>query len=99
MGAMRRRRPSRPPAPAGIRLLRQEKVDLLAGTFSSTDRNAAGPVVKAADNRARARSKFSIRATGSVSSTPISRPVTRLPMWVTNRRYIPQSKFVSFGGG
>ena len=31
------------------RLLRQEKVDLLAGTFSSADRNAAGPVVKAAD--------------------------------------------------
>jgi len=31
------------------RLIRQEKVDLLAGTFSSADRNAAGPVVKAAD--------------------------------------------------
>lgn len=31
------------------RLLRQDKVDLLAGTFSSADRNAAGPIVKAAD--------------------------------------------------
>ena len=31
------------------RLLRQESVDLLAGTFSSADRNAAGPIVKAAD--------------------------------------------------
>ena len=31
------------------RLLRQERVDLLAGTFSSADRNAAGPIVKAAD--------------------------------------------------
>ncbi len=31
------------------RLIRQEKVDLLAGTFSSADRNAAGPIVKAAD--------------------------------------------------
>ncbi|SVC95227.1 uncharacterized protein METZ01_LOCUS348081, partial [marine metagenome] len=31
------------------RLLRQERVDLLAGTFSSADRNAAGPIVKAAN--------------------------------------------------
>lgn len=31
------------------RLIRQERVDLLAGTFSSAERNAAGPVVKAAD--------------------------------------------------
>jgi urea transport system substrate-binding protein len=31
------------------RLIRQEKVDLLAGTFSSAERNAAGPVVKAAN--------------------------------------------------
>lgn len=31
------------------RLIRQEKVDLLAGTFSSAERNAAGPVVKGAD--------------------------------------------------
>jgi len=31
------------------RLIRQEKVDFLAGTFSSAERNAAGPVVKSAD--------------------------------------------------
>lgn len=31
------------------RLIRQERVDFLAGTFSSAERNAAGPVVKAAD--------------------------------------------------
>ena len=31
------------------RLIRQERVDLLAGTFSSADRNAAGPVVTQAD--------------------------------------------------
>ncbi len=31
------------------RLIRQERVDLLAGTFSSAERNAAGPVVKSAD--------------------------------------------------
>lgn len=31
------------------RLIRREKVDFLAGTFSSAERNAAGPVVKAAD--------------------------------------------------
>ncbi|MFN8683822.1 substrate-binding protein [Paracoccus sp. P2] len=31
------------------RLVRQERVDLLAGTFSSADRNAAGPLVEAAD--------------------------------------------------
>ena len=31
------------------RLIRQERVDLLAGTFSSADRNAAGPIVKQAD--------------------------------------------------
>ena len=31
------------------RLIRQERVDLLAGTFSSADRNAAGPIVKAAN--------------------------------------------------
>jgi len=31
------------------RLIRQERVDLLAGTFSSAERNAAGPVVKGAD--------------------------------------------------
>ena len=31
------------------RLIRQEKVDFLAGTFSSAERNAAGPVVEAAD--------------------------------------------------
>jgi urea transport system substrate-binding protein len=31
------------------RLVRQERVDLLAGTFSSADRNAAGPLVQAAD--------------------------------------------------
>lgn len=31
------------------RLIRQEKVDFLAGTFSSAERNAAGPVVQAAD--------------------------------------------------
>ena len=29
------------------RLIRQERVDFLAGTFSSAERNAAGPVVKA----------------------------------------------------
>jgi len=31
------------------RLIRQERVDFLAGTFSSAERNAAGPVVAAAD--------------------------------------------------
>ena len=31
------------------RLIRQERVDFLAGTFSSAERNAAGPVVKAAN--------------------------------------------------
>ncbi|MBB3064646.1 substrate-binding protein [Limibacillus halophilus] len=31
------------------RLIRQERVDFLAGTFSSAERNAAGPVVKGAD--------------------------------------------------
>jgi len=31
------------------RLIRQEKVDFLAGTFSSAERNAAGPVVEAAN--------------------------------------------------
>lgn len=31
------------------RLIRQEKVDFLAGTFSSAERNAAGPVVKSAN--------------------------------------------------
>ncbi|WP_424630967.1 ABC transporter substrate-binding protein [Bradyrhizobium sp. SYSU BS000235] len=31
------------------RLIRQERVDFLAGTFSSAERNAAGPVVKSAD--------------------------------------------------
>lgn len=31
------------------RLIRQEKVDFLAGTFSSAERNAAGPVVQSAD--------------------------------------------------
>ena len=31
------------------RLVRQERVDLLAGTFSSADRNAAGPIVEASD--------------------------------------------------
>ena len=31
------------------RLIRQEQVDFLAGTFSSAERNAAGPVVRAAD--------------------------------------------------
>ncbi len=31
------------------RLIRNEKVDFLAGTFSSAERNAAGPVVKALD--------------------------------------------------
>lgn len=31
------------------RLIRQEGVDFLAGTFSSAERNAAGPVVRAAD--------------------------------------------------
>lgn len=31
------------------RLIRQEGVDLLAGTFSSAERNAAGPVVRSAD--------------------------------------------------
>lgn len=31
------------------RLIRQEQVDFLAGTFSSAERNAAGPVVTAAD--------------------------------------------------
>ncbi|MFO1349697.1 MAG: substrate-binding protein [Gammaproteobacteria bacterium] len=31
----------------GNRLIRQEKVDFLAGTFSSAERNAAGPVVTA----------------------------------------------------
>jgi len=31
------------------RLIRQEKVDFLAGTFSSAERNAAGPVVTAAN--------------------------------------------------
>ncbi len=31
------------------RLIRQERVDFLAGTFSSAERNAAGPVVKTAD--------------------------------------------------
>jgi urea transport system substrate-binding protein len=31
------------------RRIRQERVDFLAGTFSSAERNAAGPVVKAAD--------------------------------------------------
>ncbi|HWP46867.1 MAG TPA: substrate-binding protein [Candidatus Limnocylindrales bacterium] len=31
------------------RLIRQEKVDFLAGTFSSAERNAAGPVVKASN--------------------------------------------------
>jgi urea transport system substrate-binding protein len=31
------------------RLIREEKVDLLAGTFSSAERNAAGPVVNAAE--------------------------------------------------
>jgi len=31
------------------RLIRQEGVDFLAGTFSSAERNAAGPVVKSAD--------------------------------------------------
>lgn len=31
------------------RLIRQEKVDFLAGTFSSAERNAAGQVVKASD--------------------------------------------------
>jgi urea transport system substrate-binding protein len=31
------------------RLIRQERVDFLAGTFSSAERNAAGPVVKSAN--------------------------------------------------
>src|SRR5918998_2970930 len=31
------------------RLVRQERVDFLAGTFSSAERNAAGPVVTSAD--------------------------------------------------
>lgn len=31
------------------RLIRRERVDFLAGTFSSAERNAAGPVIKAAD--------------------------------------------------
>ncbi|MCC2665981.1 MAG: hypothetical protein K0S35_3903, partial [Geminicoccaceae bacterium] len=31
------------------RLIRQERVDFLAGTFSSAERNAAGPVVTSAD--------------------------------------------------
>ena len=31
------------------RLIRQERVDFLAGTFSSAERNAAGPVVSSAD--------------------------------------------------
>lgn len=31
------------------RLIRRERVDFLAGTFSSAERNAAGPVVKGAD--------------------------------------------------
>ncbi|MDH3609205.1 MAG: transporter substrate-binding protein, partial [Gammaproteobacteria bacterium] len=31
------------------RLIRQEKVDFLAGTFSSAERNAAGPVVQSAN--------------------------------------------------
>jgi urea transport system substrate-binding protein len=31
------------------RLIRQEQVDFLAGTFSSAERNAAGPVITAAD--------------------------------------------------
>ena len=31
------------------RLIRQERVDFLAGTFSSAERNAAGPVVTSAN--------------------------------------------------